>query len=190
MIRLIAFLGNKGDMYSKTRHNAGWMFLDSFSALTIQLPWQNKFHGSWTKGILADVTVYVLKPMTFMNESGKSFGAMIRYFSFQPHEILVVHDDIELPFGTARLQFGGGLAGHKGLRSIAETIDSKKIHRLRIGIGRPSRGDVSNFVLGRFSTNEEAELPLIFSGASHLVLKWIQQGCNEKHLPLSYSLGT
>ena len=177
MIRLIVFLGNKGVQYSKTRHNSGWMFLESLPLLPPEASWQEKFHGKWTKASLFDVPLHLLKPMTYMNASGSSVGSMARYFSFPADGILVVHDDIELDFGSSRLQFGGGLAGHNGLKSIAKELGSKDFFRLRIGIGRPKGMDVASFVLGRFTAEEEAELPLVLEQSGGLLHQWLSKGC-------------
>lgn len=161
MIRLIVFLGNKGQKYAKTRHNLGWIFLDSLLENLPPLQWQKKFHGEWTTTLVGGRKCYLLKPLLFMNESGRSVQAMSHYFSLKSEEILVVHDDIELEFEELKLQQGGGLAGHKGLRSMKQHLGSDQFYRLRLGIGRPSRGEVSAHVLSRFSPLEEALLPPI-----------------------------
>jgi len=189
MIRLIVFLGNKGVQYAKTRHNSGWLLLESLPLLPPEASWQEKFHGKWTKASLFDVPVHLLKPMTYMNASGSSVGSMARYLSFPSDGILVVHDDIELDFGTSRLQFGGGLAGHNGLKSIAKELGSKDFFRLRIGIGRPRGLDVASFVLGRFSVEEEAELPFVWEGSARILNHWMKQGCPQKGVPSTYTLG-
>jgi PTH1 family peptidyl-tRNA hydrolase len=190
MIRLIVFLGNKGPRYTLTRHNAGFLFLDAFRELSLQTPWQEKFHGQWTKGRYTSQDLYLLKPMTFMNASGKSVGAFLRYFSLDPQELLIVHDDIELPFRTVRLQQGGSPAGHNGLRSIAQELKSTDWYRMRIGIGRPNRQDVASYVLSRFSVMEEAELPLVFSCAASLLQMWFDQNCQTSALPITRTVGS
>ena len=190
MINLIVFLGNKGIAYEKSRHNAGWLLLDATKEITLLGAWQEKFHGRFTTGTWNSTKVHLLKPMTYMNESGKSVGALVRYFSIMPQKILVIHDDIELPFKTVKLQAGGSLAGHNGLRSIASAIGSQQFNRLRIGIGRPVGMSVSSFVLGRFDEMEEAELPLVFHEARSMVSSWLQQGCREQDLPMTLSVGS
>ena len=189
MIRLIAFLGNKGSQYTLTRHNSGWLFLSSLEEIPEEAIWQDKFHGKWSKATIAQTPLYLVKPLTYMNESGICVGAIARYFSIEPEEVLVVHDDIELPFGTTRLQQGGGLAGHNGLRSIQSNLSSKNFLRLRIGIGRPQYGDVAAFVLGRFTAVEEAQLSLIFAQTAKMLRKWISHKGDIKALPLSVILG-
>lgn len=121
----------------------------------------------------------LLKPMTFMNESGRSIGEACRYFNITSEEILVVHDDIELPFGTVKLQLGGGLAGHNGLKSTVAELGSDRFHRLRIGVGRPTHGDVASFVLSRFSAEEEMKVPLIM----HRGLAILEGFLSRKSLP-------
>lgn len=189
MIRLIVFLGNKGATYLRTRHNSGWLFLESLPEVSTGTTWQEKFHGKWTKAEIAQTSLYLAKPMTYMNESGICVGPMANYFSIAPEEILIVHDDMELPFATTRLQMGGGLAGHKGLRSIQSAIGSKNFLRLRVGIGRPERGDVTSYVLGRFSPMEEAELPLVFDQTARILRNWIAGKCKIDELPRSFTLG-
>ncbi len=189
MIRLIVFLGNKGSQYTQTRHNMGWLFLDTFLEHSSVPAWQEKFHGMWTSVTMANTPVYLLKPMTFMNESGRSVGAMSRYFEIEPSEILVVHDDIELEFLTLRLQQGGGLAGHNGLKSIRQDIGTNDFFRLRLGIGRPEHGTVSSYVLGRFSSVQEAQLSLIWDQAIQLLQTWFLQKCSVQTLPKSAQVG-
>jgi PTH1 family peptidyl-tRNA hydrolase len=188
MIRLIVFLGNKGTQYARTRHNSGWMFLDSFIEFPGAITWQEKFNALWTRTTVGKVPCIFLKPMTYMNESGKSVGAIARYFSLQPEEILIVHDDIEMPLKSAKLQFGGGLGGHNGLKSIKEALGTTDFVRLRIGVGRPVRGDVASYVLARFATMEEAVLPLLFDEVGNLLEQWFERGCPFDSLPIKFAL--
>lgn len=113
--------------------------------------------------------MYFLKPETYMNESGRSVRAAMDFYNLLPEELLVVHDDLETPFSTVTLQQGGGLAGHKGLRSIAQHLKSEEFWRLKIGIGRPKHGGVSAFVLQRFGPDEEPYLGDIFALAASLI---------------------
>lgn len=170
MVKLLVFLGNPGKQYERTRHNAGWMVCDT---MHIDSPWQQKFHAYWaqTRGFSGQVRL--LKPQTYMNESGISVSEATHFFDIQPEDVLVVHDDLELPFGTVRLQSGGGLQGHNGLRSIKQHLGTDRFLRLRIGIGRPQRGDVSSFVLSRFSPDEEIQLPLVLQKANGLLYRMI-----------------
>src|SRR5918999_1899625 len=132
---LVAGLGNPGREYADTRHNVGFMVADELADLRI------------------DGRVALLKPQTFMNESGRSVGAALRFFKVRPDALLVVHDEVDLEPGRLQARFGGGLAGHNGLRSVAQHVGSADFARLRVGVGRPERGDprpVADFVLSRF----------------------------------------
>ena len=158
--KLLVFLGNTGARYAGTRHNAGWMLLDREPFCSAG-NWQQKFKAVWTRFTIAGSSVLLLKPQTMMNLSGESVRAAMRFFRYAPDEVLVAHDDVELDFGRLGIRMGGGLAGHNGLRSIANSLSSRDFWRLRIGVGRPNRGDLHDHVLGRFSPEEELVLPSI-----------------------------
>lgn len=128
----------------------------------MNLRWKEKFHGR----IADTASGRFLIPGTYMNESGKSVAAAAVFYKLKPEEILVVHDDLELPFGSIALRTGGGPAGHNGLKSIKKLIGADGFHRLRIGIGRPEKGGVDSWVLGRFSPLEENMLPDILDAAA------------------------
>lgn len=151
MIKLVAFLGNPTKEYEKTRHNAGFIVADE---LFSHLQWSVKFHGAFAK----EGGVMYVKPLTYMNASGTCVSEAASFFRIRPEEILVVHDDLELPLGCARFQQGGGLQGHNGLRSIRERMGSDRFWRLRIGIGRPVHGDVRVFVTSPFTKEEMVKL--------------------------------
>ncbi|MDC7219545.1 MAG: aminoacyl-tRNA hydrolase [Spirochaetales bacterium] len=162
--KLIVFLGNPGKKYEKTRHNAGWRVADYR-----ERSWQKKFNGLWCKeGIGANQKIY-LKPQTFMNLSGDSVRKAMDFFKLKPEEILVVHDELELPFGEVQERFGGGLAGHNGLKSIKQQLGTADFGRLRIGIGRPPYGDVQRWVLSPFSASDEAELDDVIRKAERII---------------------
>jgi len=175
MVKLLVFLGNPGRQYERTRHNAGWLVCDN---MHIDAPWQQKFHGIWSKTIGGAGQIRLLKPQTYMNESGLSVAEAAHFFGIGAEGILVVHDDLELPFGTIRMQNGGGLQGHNGLRSIRQHLGTDQFFRLRIGIGRPARGDISSFVLSKFSPDEEIQLPLVLDKSVKLI-----QTCTGNGLP-------
>lgn len=180
MIRLVVLLGNKGPLCSKTRHNSGWMFGD----LLVSGQWQTKFNGQWGKFPVGNNTYYFLKPMTYMNVSGHSLSQMATYFNIKPDEILVVHDDLELPFLSAKLQQGGGLAGHNGLKSIVQHLKSDQFFRLRIGIGRPKHGSVSSFVLSKFTPDEQISIDPFFNKIKDQLLRWLDSNQSVSSLPL------
>ncbi len=163
MVKLMAFLGNPTSRYSATRHNVGFRLA---AHCYPSLSWSSKFHGK----LASSGGIFLLKPETYMNESGQSVRAAMDYYNLQPDELLVVHDDLELPFATLRLQQGGGLGGHKGLRSIVQHLGGDGFLRLRIGIGRPARGSVSSWVLSRFDPDEEALLPDLFVLAETMLI--------------------
>ncbi len=156
MIKLAAFLGNPGREYEGTRHNAPWLLLER---LAPGASWQDKFKGrcaQFTPGASASSDkVVLIMPQTYMNLSGDCVGRCAAFFKISPPEILAVHDEVELPFGTLDFRRGGGLGGHKGLRSLAASLGTPDFYRLRIGVGRPARGDVASHVLSRFSREEE-----------------------------------
>jgi PTH1 family peptidyl-tRNA hydrolase len=134
-IRLVAGLGNPGREHEATRHNAGFWFADALAAdLGAPFVAEGKFHGQVAR---AGAGLRILKPGTYMNLSGRAVGALARFFSIAPGEILVVHDELDLPPGEAKLKFGGGLAGHNGLRDVDAQLGTPDFWRLRLGIGHP-----------------------------------------------------
>ena len=156
---LVAGLGNPGREYERTRHNAGWLVLDEL-ARRHGGSWRSKFSGSLSAVRFGDARVALLKPETYMNESGRSLGAAARFFKVEPEQVLVVHDDVDLETGRLQARAGGGLAGHNGLRSLAQHLGSQDFLRLRIGVGRPGRGDprsVADWVLSAFAPEDDAE---------------------------------
>ena len=173
MIRLIAALGNPGARYSSTRHNIGWMVLDKYLEDKNCL-WRQKFHGLYAK--IPSPQLHCIKPQTFMNLSGRSAAAAAAFFSVPPEDILVIHDDTELPFGDVLLRKGGGLRGHKGLRSLKQHLRSDAFVRLSIGIGRPSDGDLSSFVTAGFSEFEQPILPQLLRSCADLIDETVRGG--------------
>lgn len=151
MIKVIVGLGNPGRDYEKTRHNAGFIFLDHL-ADSEGVKWS---HAGQFSAEIADIVVgyeklILLKPMTFMNKSGISVGRLLSYYKFKPEEMLVVHDELELSDGAVKIKRGGGHAGHNGLRDIIAHIGTNDFLRLRIGIGRPVSGaNIADYVLSR-----------------------------------------
>jgi peptidyl-tRNA hydrolase, PTH1 family len=156
---LVAGLGNPGRQYERTRHNVGWLVLDEL-ARRLGGSWRSKFSGSLTEVRLGDLRLGLLKPETYMNESGRSVAAAARFFKVEPDSLLVVHDDIDLEPGRLQARRGGGLAGHNGLRSLAQHLGTQDFLRLRIGVGRPGRGDprsVSDWVLSPLDADEAVD---------------------------------
>ena len=198
MIKLVAFLGNYGKEYEKTRHNVSWYFEDSLP-FAGRLSWQSKFKGQiasltpqelsqWAcdtkicskkdgSPVLvpeeAPAHIYFLKPMTYMNLSGDSIIEVANFYKIQPSEILVVHDELELAPGFVSLKWSGGLGGHNGLRSTKAVLNTPDFWRLRFGIGRPDNPNLSvaDYVLSRFTTDQQELMQTVFSQTNLLLVK-------------------
>lgn len=198
MIKLVAFLGNYGREYEKTRHNVAWYFEDSLPFAS-RLSWQSKFKGeitSFTPTELAQwacdykictkkdgspvlvpeeapAHIYFLKPMTYMNLSGDSIIEAASFYKILPEEILVVHDELELAQGFVSLKWSGGLGGHNGLRSTKAVLNTADFWRLRFGIGRPENPNigVADYVLSRFSDEQQEIMQNVFSQTNLLLVK-------------------
>jgi len=171
----VAFLGNPGREFTASRHNFGFQ-LASVWQLTSQLVWQSKFKGLWAQATLEEGKVFLLQPQTFMNLAGESLRAAGEFFKLPADGWIVVHDDLELGFGEIRMQRGGGLGGHNGLRSVKQHLGTDQFYRLRLGIGRPTRGDVAAFVLGNFSREEVFEIPRVLARAGMLLESTLREG--------------
>jgi len=156
---LVVGLGNPGREYARHRHNVGWMVLDEL-ARRRGASWKGKFSGQLTEIRVDDHRVALLKPETYMNESGRAVAAAARFYKLEPDAILVVHDEGDFDLGRLQARKGGGLAGHNGLRSIAQHLKTPEFMRLRIGVGRPGRGDprpLADYVLAPFTPEDNAE---------------------------------
>jgi peptidyl-tRNA hydrolase, PTH1 family len=156
---LVAGLGNPGREYEHTRHNLGWLVVDEL-ARRHGGSFRSKFSGQLSELRVGDEKVALLKPETYMNESGRSIAAAARFFKVDPAALLVVHDDVDLAPERFQARIGGGLAGHNGLRSIAQSLGTNDFMRLRLGVGRPGRGDrrsVSDFVLSKFDPETDVD---------------------------------
>lgn len=163
--KLIVGLGNPGAEYTETRHNAGFWFCERLAQdLGVTLSHEPRFHGYVGRSREADV--WLLMPQTFMNRSGQSVLALAHFYRILPNEILVVHDELDIPPGQLRLKFGGGLGGHNGLKDISARLSSNDYWRLRIGIGHPGdRNEVANYVLNRPRREEQGEIDLAIDRA-------------------------
>lgn len=174
--KLIVGLGNPGPQYSWTRHNAGFMVLDRLSRQTGISVTKKAFSGLSGDGNWAGERVILLKPQTFMNLSGRSVAEALRFYKLTPADLIVIHDDLDIPYGSVRLKLGGGHGGHNGLRSIDQELGSKEYLRVRMGIGRPVHGDVSNYVLSNFFKEETDSLLNVLDGVIDAMEMLLKEG--------------
>ena len=196
MIQLIAFLGNFGPEYRNTRHNVAWMFEESLP-FAQKLNWTNKYKAEFYSASFEDVVawmcdsglakrrdnqslplpkeyppkLYFMKPLTYMNLSGEAIGEAAGFFKIPASDILVVHDEIELPLGTVSLKWSGGLGGHNGLRSMKAVFGTPDFWRLRFGVGKPADGNVADYVLSRFTPDEQIILSQVFAQVHPMLAK-------------------
>ena len=156
---LVTGLGNPGREYARNRHNVGWLVVDEL-ARRHDGAWKAKFNGRLAEIRIDGHRVALLKPETYMNDSGRSVKAAMQFFKLDPDAVLVVHDDSDLPLARLQARRGGGTAGHNGIRSIAQHLGTPEFLRLRIGVGRPERGDprpLADWVLSDFEPHEDPE---------------------------------
>jgi peptidyl-tRNA hydrolase, PTH1 family len=188
-LRLLVGLGNPGAEHLRTRHNAGFWFIDALAQRErARFGNESKLHSETAKIVLDGTPLLLLKPTTFMNKSGIAIASALRYWKIEPEEMLIAHDDLDLPPGTARLKFDGGHGGQNGLRDIFSHLDHGKFHRLRIGIGHPGHKDrVLPWVLGRPGVADEKSiigaigdaldvLPLAVNGEFNEAMKRLHTG--------------
>ncbi len=213
MIKLVAFLGNYGAEYAGTRHNVAWTFAEQLPFYD-RLSFQNKFKGDYaaveTKTLaewFADTKmyakkdgsapvvpedapdkIYFLKPLTYMNLSGESVGELARFYKINPAEILVVHDELELPIGTVSLKWSGGLGGHNGLRSMKATFGTADFWRLRFGLTKPVDRDIAGYVLSKFTADENIILAQEFAQTNEMFAKFLLSNDeNQKRILQSWT---
>ena len=180
---IIAGLGNPGPNYQWTRHNAGFLFLDRLAHhenITINRKSFSGLSGEWNHGGKRHV---LLKPLTFMNLSGRAVMQALQFYKLPLSQLIVVHDELDLPFGSVRLKQGGGHGGHNGLRSIMEQLGKGDFIRMRIGIGRPPHGDTVNYVLANIPPEQMETLPLVLDGGLDMLEMMLDEG-----LPKAMSL--
>lgn len=173
---LIVGLGNPGAEYASTRHNSGFMLLDRFCESCGASMTQAKFQGIFGTARVNGRSIYLLKPQTFMNLSGKSVVACMSFYHLPIGSVLVLHDELDLPLGDLRVKTGGGAGGHNGLKSIIELTGSNDFSRVRIGIGRPEHGDVVNYVLGKFPVESEETLSKVLNIGVEALKTYIASG--------------
>ncbi|MDP2921330.1 MAG: aminoacyl-tRNA hydrolase [Candidatus Omnitrophota bacterium] len=177
-MKLIVGLGNPGDGYKFTRHNAGFLVLDELARESgIKFKSNKRFKALTGEGEIKGEKAFLAMPQTFMNLSGSSVRSMLHWLKISPADVFVVVDDIALPFGSIRIRPKGSSGGHKGLNSIIDAISSQEFPRMRIGIlGRKNVRDLSGYVLDRFTKAEQKKLPDIIGAASNACVCWIEEG--------------
>ena len=176
MPKLIVGLGNPGKEYEKTRHNIGFSILDRFSRRHgISFDHKKKLSGELTKFIFREKSVILLKPLTFMNRSGKSVQETMQFYKLTSKDVIVVYDDADLDFGDIRIKEQGSSAGHNGMQSIMDHAGSTEITRLRIGIGRPPKATIplEDWVLAKWTDDEITDLDSITTKAIEKIEEWI-----------------
>ncbi|QIS15725.1 aminoacyl-tRNA hydrolase [Nocardia arthritidis] len=175
---LVVGLGNPGSEYERTRHNVGFLVADVLAQrVGGRFAVHKKSGADLLQARLDGRQVLIAKPRSYMNLSGRPVAALAKFFSVPPTEVIVVHDELDLPFGTIKLKRGGGEGGHNGLRSVSSALTTKEYVRTRIGIGRPpGRQDPADFVLKPFSTPERKEVPVIVEQAADAVEMLLRVG--------------
>ena len=176
---LVVGLGNPGREYATTRHNVGFMVADEL-ARRHGGSWRSKFSGEVADVRLDGARLALLKPQTFMNDSGRSAAAAAKFYKVEPEDLLAIHDEVDLDFGRMQARLGGGLAGHNGLRSMASALKTPEFLRLRIGVGRPERGDrrpVSDWVLSPFDPS--VDVGSLVGRAADAVETLVRDGLDE-----------
>lgn len=176
--RIIVGLGNPGRQYANTRHNAGWMVLDELIKRSGAPSPRSRFQAEMSEVKYLGFKLVIVKPQTYMNESGKAVSQILNWYKADPEEMLVVVDDLDIPFGRLRMRPGGSPGGHNGLKSINRDIGTTEYPRLRIGIGRPNHpaGRAIGHVLGAFSAEEQADADTVFGAATDAVEMWLNDG--------------
>jgi PTH1 family peptidyl-tRNA hydrolase len=190
LIRLYAFLGNYGREYRGNRHNVAWQFLESLP-LYGELRWERKFKGRFALRETEAGKAWFLMPETYMNLSGDSAAELMRFYQVEPAELLAVHDELEMAFGSFGFKMGGGLGGHNGLRSLEARLGTRDYARLRFGLGRPEHPDVAGYVLSDFSAAErEALQAAVFPKAASALELCMKEGFEEalKRFPKAKAL--
>jgi len=172
---IVVGLGNPGERYARTRHNAGAMVLHELLERSGAKLKSHKSGCMIAEVTVADERVVLARPMSYMNESGRPLRELARWYKVDPERIIVVHDEIDLPFGEIRVKSGGGTAGHNGLGSIVNHLSTKDFTRVRVGVGRP-RGQGVDHVLGEFSGAQRKELPDLTSRAADAVERILEVG--------------
>lgn len=174
---LIVGLGNPGPQYANTRHNMGWMVVERLGAQHRLSFDRLQFKARVATGVMRDQRVILAKPLTYMNLSGEAVGPLMRFYKIPVERLLVVYDEIDIPFNTLRLRSEGGAGGHGGMRSIIQALGSQQFARLRVGVGRPPSGwEAADHVLAPWTKEEAAFVPALVERAALAVETWLTEG--------------
>ncbi|MBO6939146.1 MAG: aminoacyl-tRNA hydrolase [Deltaproteobacteria bacterium] len=176
---LIVGLGNPGPKYAGNRHNVGFMVTHHLAERWRAPAWREKFSGLFTKTTLGGEDVVLLEPMTYMNLSGESVQKAMRFFKVSLDQVVVVHDELDHPFGEMKIKVGGGTAGHNGLKSIVQHCGGNGFTRIRFGIGRPRHGAVDKYVLSDFSSEESIETDTLIERAADMAEAVVRDGTEK-----------
>lgn len=176
---LIAGLGNPGSRYARTRHNIGFRAVDrlaeSLGATVDQKKWKSHYVVARWRGVDLERDLVLIKPQDFMNNSGECIAPAMKFYKVAPAQMLALHDESELPFGEMRFKLGGGHKGHNGLRDIIDQGGSADFHRLRLGVGRPEDRGLADYLLAKFSDEQESALPEMLDRALKMIELWIAE---------------
>ena len=178
-MKILVGLGNPGEKYSATRHNVGFMVAQKVAEQQRIALKKKGYQGIYGVGRLGACETTILLPQTYMNRSGASLQGAFQSLGDEPGDLIVIHDDLDLPFGRFKVKQGGGHGGHNGLRDIVATLGWADFVRLRIGIGRPEHGNVTAYVLSRFSPAEAADLPRLLDAAATAAERIVEDGVPE-----------
>ena len=188
-MKIIAGLGNPGKKYDGTKHNTGFMALNYFlqkNSLTLE---REKFEGKYTKQKIAGNDVILLEPQTFMNDSGRSVAQFVRFFKVNPHDILIIHDDMDMPLSKIRIRANGKSGGHNGIKSIIRDLGTSDFNRLKIGIRHPdnvTEASVVSWVLSQFNTEQQKLMDAAYATASEVISDFIA-GKSSQYLMNKYN---
>lgn len=178
-MKVIVGLGNPGPQYAVTRHNIGFLLVDQLAEIN-NLQFRVKFQGLWAEGNVGGERLQLLKPQTFMNLSGRAVSDLMRFYKVTGEDLLIVHDDIDLPLGKIRLRDQGGAGGHNGIRSIQAELGSEKFWRLKLGVGRPPKEwDPARYVLSPFEETEFPELEDLLVRAEKAANLWLKGDASQ-----------
>mgnify|MGYP003318974964 CR=1 FL=1 len=171
-MKLIVGLGNPGKEYESTRHNIGFMTIDQIANKLGSLTFKEDFFGAYSKLTINNENVILFKPYTYMNDSGRAVRAIVDFYKIDIDDILIIHDDLDLPTGQIRLRKDGGSGGHNGIKSIISNLNSESFKRLRIGIDKDKNNNIINYVLGKFSKEESEIIKNSLIAAAEACILW------------------